>query len=105
MEMRTFLCIAAFFACLASVQGLFEEQAGVIDWHKENLGRITHAEFAFKGRERLFVGSQAGAIASLDTKDGSIVWRQVLIIVFLSYHYLVEIASMQELMSFIISMT
>lgn len=68
------------FVCLLSlcqVRAIFEEQAGVIDWHKANLGQLTHAEFAFRGRERLFVGSRAGVVASLQTQDGSIVWRQV----------------------------
>ena len=78
------MAVAAFLYCLYSVEGLFEEQAGVIDWHKENLGQIIHAEFAYRGRERLFVGSKAGAIASLDTKDSSIVWRQVKFFVLLA---------------------
>ena len=64
-------------AWVVGTHAIFEEQAGLVDWHAEQLGRIEHAHFAFRGRDRLFVGSKAGVVASLDTKDGSIVWRQV----------------------------
>ena len=69
--------LAGLCVLVSGAYAIFEEQAGLLDWHREGLGRITHAEFAFRGRERVFVGTKAGVVASLDTKDGSIVWRQV----------------------------
>jgi len=63
---------------IGSGSALFEEQAGFLDWHKENIGSVTHAHFAFRGRERVFVATSSAVIASLDTKDGSIAWRQVI---------------------------
>ena len=56
---------------------LYEEQAGFLDWHKENIGSVKQAHFAPRGRERIFVATDAAVVASLDTRDGSIVWRQV----------------------------
>lgn len=70
--------LAALLGLLTAVHALFEEQAGVVDWYKENVGKVTHAEFAFRGRERVFLGTAAGVVASLDTRDGSVAWRQVL---------------------------
>jgi hypothetical protein len=61
-----------------SASALFEEQAGFLDWHKENIGSVTHAQFAFRGREKVFVATASAVVASLDTKDGSVSWRQVI---------------------------
>ena len=39
---------------------------------------MRHALFAFKGRDRCFVGTGANALASLDLRQGGLVWRQAL---------------------------
>ena len=70
-----FLCTVLTLAGLS--HALYEEQAGFLDWHKENIGRVTHAQFAFRGREKVFVATASSVVASLETKDGSIAWRQV----------------------------
>lgn len=69
--------LGAVFLLFRLVSALYEEQAGFLDWHKENVGSVKYAHFAPRGRERVFVATEAAVIASLDTKDGSIVWRQV----------------------------
>ena len=73
----------AFLCTVLSLAGfshaLYEEQAGFLDWHKENIGRVTHAQFAFRGREKVFVATASSVVASFETKDGSIAWRQVLL--------------------------
>jgi len=69
--------LCTVLALIGSASALFEEQAGFLDWHKENIGSVTHAQFAFRGREKVFVATASSVIASLDTKDGSIAWRQV----------------------------
>jgi hypothetical protein len=71
--------LGAVLLLIASASALFEEQAGFLDWHRENIGSVTHAQFAFRGRERVFVATSSAVIASLDTKDGAIAWRQVII--------------------------
>lgn len=65
---------------------LYEEQAGFLDWHRENIGIVKQAHFAPRGRERVFVATEAAVVASLDTKDGSIVWRQVCIQICLNFY-------------------
>ena len=69
--------LGAVLLLLPFAHALYEEQAGILDWHKSNLGAVNHAQFAPRGRERVFVATEAAVVASLDTKDGSIVWRQV----------------------------
>lgn len=66
----TFLC--------HSTLGIFEEQAGQYDWHRSQIGKVILAKFAFRGRSRAFVATDAGVLAALDLKDGAIIWRQVL---------------------------
>ncbi len=58
--------------------GLYEDQAGQSDWYQQHIGGISHAEFAFKSRERIFLATESNVVASLDLRDGSIAWRQVL---------------------------
>ena len=75
--MRPALWFALLIALSGTADAIFEEQAGQVDWNKQNIGRILHAELAFRGRERVFVATSEGVVASLDTRDGSIAWRQV----------------------------
>ena len=58
--------------------GLYEEQAGQFDWNLEMLGRVSQAAFAPKGRPRVYVATDEAVIASLNSRNGSTVWRQVL---------------------------
>lgn len=74
--MRSVLSLAVLLL-VPLATAIYEEQAGFLDWHKENIGGVRQAQFAFRGRERVFVATEAAVVASLDTKDGSIVWRQV----------------------------
>ena len=62
----------------APAQGLFEEQAGQNDWHLPMVGRISTANFALRGRTRLFVASDEAVVACLDARNGALLWRQVL---------------------------
>lgn len=62
---------------LTPAAALYEDEAGVNDWHKENLGRISALHAPANG-DRLLVASEAAVIAALDAKDGSIAWRRVL---------------------------
>ena len=54
-----------------------EQQLGAVDWYRQYLGRVTHAVFAPANRPRVYVASEAGAVAALNLRNGSVVWRQV----------------------------
>jgi outer membrane protein assembly factor BamB len=69
--------------CLAAAtipgQAIFEEQADQYSWLQQHIGKPQKFLFAFKGRDRCFLSTEANAIASLDLRDGTIVWRQTLL--------------------------
>ena len=69
---------ACLLAWAIAAHALFEDQAGQYSWQKEFVGDIRQALFAFKGRDRLFVGTAANALASLDLRKGGLIWRQTL---------------------------
>ena len=54
-----------------------EQQLGAVDWYRQYLGRVIHAVFAPANRPRVYVASEAGALAALNLRNGSVVWRQV----------------------------
>ena len=58
--------------------GLYEEQAGQYDWRLKTLGRVSLAAFAPRGRPRVYVASEEAVVASLNARNGTTVWRQVL---------------------------
>merc|ERR1712100_819657 len=60
---------------------IFQDQAGKLDWHRENIGRVELA--AFNGQKgarqnRVFVGTASNVVAALTLRSGATVWRQVL---------------------------
>ncbi|GAB5368087.1 hypothetical protein AAMO2058_001288000 [Amorphochlora amoebiformis] len=65
---------------------LYEEHAGLFDWHVENIGKVTRS--ATVG-SRVYVTTDENIIAGLDSKKGRLVWRQILEPeeVVLSIHY------------------
>lgn len=75
---RLTLAAALLTCCFVSTAAIFEEQAGEYDWHRQQIGRITIAQFAARSRSRAFVATEAAVVAALDLRDGSVIWRQVL---------------------------
>jgi hypothetical protein len=72
--MRTLLVAA----CLGQAAALYADQAGEQDWHRENIGRVTHAASKQKA---LFVLTEAGdrsLVASLGARTGNLNWRTAL---------------------------
>lgn len=69
--------IAALFTLLLvhSVAGLYQDQAGTFDWHRQYLGAITDAHLLSK---RACGISEQKAVGCLELSDGSIAWRKVL---------------------------
>eukprot|EP00962_Isochrysis_galbana_P002317 scaffold609_cov88-Isochrysis_galbana.AAC.1 len=61
------------------VAALFEDQAGKIDWGRQNLGRTTSALFHTGSGQRLaLVSTEAGVVAGVDLRTGETNWRRVL---------------------------
>lgn len=62
-----------------SAGALFEDQAGKIDWGRQNIGRVTSAVFHSSGSQRLsIVATEAGAVAGIDIRTGEASWRRLL---------------------------
>jgi hypothetical protein len=71
--------LPALVALLSVVSALFEDQAGKIDWARENIGGVTHALFQVHGASRLaIVATSEGVLAGLDLRSGTTQWRQLL---------------------------
>ncbi|XP_031501489.1 uncharacterized protein LOC116265081 [Nymphaea colorata] len=74
----TLLCIVILSSksCLA----LYEDQVGVMDWHKKYIGNVKEAVFHTQktGRRRVIVATEENVIASLDLRKGDLFWRHVL---------------------------
>lgn len=69
----------AFAALVALASGLFEDQAGKIDWGRENIGGVTHSVFQLSGTTRLaIVATKEGVLAGVDIRSGATQWRQLL---------------------------
>lgn len=80
--------MAAFFSLmcfLVSINlkhctGLYEDQVGLFDWRQSYLGKVKFSFFDVSAHssKRLFVGTESNVIAALNSRTGSIIWRQVL---------------------------
>ncbi|KAI9364904.1 hypothetical protein DFJ73DRAFT_354903 [Zopfochytrium polystomum] len=82
LSRRLVALIAAGIALLAlssPAAALHEDQAGQFDWYKQQVGVPKFASFQRHGTKAgLFVGTKKNVIASLNPKNGGIVWRQIL---------------------------
>ncbi|KAL8578229.1 hypothetical protein ACOMHN_040990 [Nucella lapillus] len=70
-----------FVSAILLVSGLYEDQAGTYDWKQDYVGKVTNIlwESVSHGGsgKKVFVATERNIIASLNTHDGSIAWRQV----------------------------
>lgn len=55
--------------------GLYEDQVGKFDWKRSFIGKVKFAKFEVK---RLIVVTEENVLASLNIKNGNILWRQLL---------------------------
>ncbi len=76
---KSFLLVICLLAAAVTANAVSEEQAAQHSWHQQYIGKVKELQFAFKGRARCFVSTEANAIASLDLHFGHIVWRQTLL--------------------------
>ena len=80
--------MAAFFSVMCFLVwinlkhcvGLYEDQVGLFDWRQSYLGKVKFSFFDVSAHssKRLFVGTESNVIAALNSRTGSIIWRQVL---------------------------
>ena len=75
---RVHLVSLCLLAVAIAAHAVFEDQAGQYSWHREFIGEIRQTLFAFKGRDRAFVSTEADVVASINLRQGDIVWRQAL---------------------------
>ncbi|XP_021745493.1 ER membrane protein complex subunit 1-like [Chenopodium quinoa] len=80
MAIRVSLLFFLFLSSSLLVFSLYEDQAGLADWHQQYLGKVKQAVFHTPkaGRKRLVVSTEESVIASLDLRRGEIFWRHVL---------------------------
>lgn len=72
------LCVMVILGLHVSF-ALFEDQAGVLDWHRHLIGEVKFAAFSTESRQRfIFVGTKQNVIAALGPRTGNLAWRQVL---------------------------
>ncbi|XP_017778048.1 PREDICTED: ER membrane protein complex subunit 1 [Nicrophorus vespilloides] len=59
-----------------SAFSLYEDQIGKFDWKKDHIGKLKFAEF--DSVKRVVIATEENVLASLNLKNGQIVWRQLL---------------------------
>ncbi|KAJ8927927.1 hypothetical protein NQ314_019557 [Rhamnusium bicolor] len=71
------ICIIPLFITLILnlTWALYEDQVGKFDWKRSFVGKVKYANFESK---RLIVATEENVLASLNLKDGHILWRQLL---------------------------
>lgn len=70
--------ITLLFAYLTLVVCLYEDQVGKFDWRRQFIG-IPKFVYQHPGSDNIIIGTESNVIASIQRKDGSIIWRQLLI--------------------------
>ncbi|XP_041129248.1 ER membrane protein complex subunit 1-like isoform X1 [Polyodon spathula] len=63
--------------CLSAA--VFEDQAGKFDWRQQYVGKVQSAYFdsQTQASKKLLVATEQNVIASLNSRNGDIIWRQV----------------------------
>lgn len=68
--------IILLFSCINLINCLYEDQVGKFDWKQSYVGELKFVEF--DSVKRIIVGTEENVLASLQLKNGQIVWRHVL---------------------------
>lgn len=63
---------------LLNVNCLYQDQVGKFDWLKQSIG-IPKFVYYQPGLDSIIIGTESNVIASINHKDGSIIWRKLLI--------------------------
>lgn len=80
MAIRVFLLLLCLLCSSYSTLSLYEDQAGLADWHQRYIGKVKQAVFHTQkaARKRVVVSTEENVVASLDLRRGEIFWRHVL---------------------------
>lgn len=91
MRTTSSVVLALCALALKGAHAIFEDQAGLLDWKAENLGKVSAVAFGggdkrghasvVRGTSRaVYVATdeRSRAVARIDAKNGGIKWRQVL---------------------------
>jgi len=65
---------------VAHTSAIFEDQAGLVDWHRENIGRVRHTVFPpqTRGNKYAYVATDENILAAIELRTGATTWRQIL---------------------------
>ena len=79
-DLKSCMCLIIFWINLKQSVGLYEDQVGFFDWRQSYLGKVKFSFFdvSTHSSKRLFVGTESNVVAALNSRTGSIIWRQVL---------------------------
>ena len=79
-NMRLIYAVLLLFALFFTLTtGLYEDQAGRVDWYRQQVGRVRRALFHSAGQQRLaLVATEPGVVAGIDLRTGGVAWRSVL---------------------------
>lgn len=72
---RSIYTIQLLIFIIHFTSGLYEDQIGKFDWKRSFIGKVKYAKFDVK---RLIVVTEENVLASLNIKNGNILWRQLL---------------------------
>ena len=77
---KLYMCVLLSLIFWNHCLGLYEDQVGLFDWRQSYLGKVKFSFFDVSSHssKRLFVGTESNVIAALNSRTGSIIWRQVL---------------------------
>ena len=70
LQMRLFSLALGFL--ITSAYGLYENEAGVLDWHQEHIGVISGPQNVAYSQRSVVLGSEAGIVASVNLKTSDI---------------------------------
>lgn len=72
---RSIYIIQLLIFIIHLTSGLYEDQLGKFDWKRSFIGKVKYAKFDVK---HLIVVTEENVLASLNIKNGNILWRQLL---------------------------
>lgn len=76
LQLYPFLCytLALLSAlCIVPVSAIYEDEAGVTDWHRSQLGLLTDSP-----APGIYYSQFTNSLAKINNTDGSIIWRHIL---------------------------
>lgn len=74
---QLFIVVNLIITHLVLTNCLYQDQVGKFDWRKQFIG-IPKFVYFHPGTNNIIIGTESNVVASLQSKDGSIIWRQLL---------------------------